>query len=112
MKTVAASALTPDDLAAAICTVTTGGQCTIYYAGDTLPNVPVNQTALDAQTTATAKLATDSAAANAYAKLVALKTMTPAQVQAWVAANVTNLVQAQDAIATLAIAVSILSRRL
>jgi hypothetical protein len=38
--------------------------------------------------------------------------MTPAQVQTWVTANVTNLAQAQDAIATLAIAVSILARRL
>ncbi len=54
----------------------------------------------------------DAAAAKAYAKLAALMTMTPAQVQAWVAANVTNLAQAQDAIATLAIAVSVLARRL
>jgi hypothetical protein len=38
--------------------------------------------------------------------------MTPDQVVAWVAANVTNLAQAQDAIATLAVAVSVLSRRL
>ena len=54
----------------------------------------------------------DVAAARAYAKLNALKAMTPAQVQAWVAANVTNLAQAQDAIATLAVAVGILARRL
>lgn len=54
----------------------------------------------------------DRAAARAYAKLTALKGMTPAQVQAWVAANVTNLAQAQDAIATLAIAVGILARQL
>ena len=54
----------------------------------------------------------DRAAARAYAKLAALKTMTPAQVQTWVSANVTNLAQAQDAIATLAIAVGILSRQL
>ncbi len=54
----------------------------------------------------------DAAAANTYANLTALKGMTPAQVQDWVAANVTNLAQAQDAIATLAIAVSILARRL
>ena len=54
----------------------------------------------------------DRAAARAYAKLTALKTMTPAQVQAWVAANVTNLAQAQDAIATLAIAGGILARQL
>ena len=54
----------------------------------------------------------DIIAAKAYAKLVALRAMTPAQVQTWVTANVTNLAQAQDAIMTLAIAVSILSRRL
>lgn len=54
----------------------------------------------------------DRAAARAYAKLTALRNMTPAQVQAWVAANVTNLAQAQDAIATLAIAVGILARQL
>ena len=54
----------------------------------------------------------DIAAAKANAKLTALKGMTPAQVQTWVANNVTNLSQAQDAIATLAVAVSILARRM
>lgn len=66
------------------------------------------------QDSATIKKQKDAAAiaeANAYGKLTALKTMTPAQVQAWVAANVTNLAQAQDAIATLAIGVSVLARR-
>lgn len=59
-----------------------------------------------------AKDAADVATAKAYGKLTALKAMTPAQVQAWVAANVTNLAQAQDAIATLAIGVSVLARRI
>lgn len=54
----------------------------------------------------------DAAAARSYGKLAALSAMTPAQVQAWVAANVTNPAQAQDAIATLAVAVSVLARRL
>lgn len=54
----------------------------------------------------------DATTAKAYTKLTALRNMTPAQVQTWVAANVTNLAQAQDAIATLAIAVSVLARRL
>jgi acyl-CoA reductase-like NAD-dependent aldehyde dehydrogenase len=54
----------------------------------------------------------DRAAARAHVKLNALKAMPPAQVQTWVAANVTTLAQAQDAIATLAIAVGILSRSL
>lgn len=59
-----------------------------------------------------AKDIADATAAKAYAKLSTLRNMTSAQVQAWVSANVTNLSQAQDAIATLAIAVSVLSRRL
>ena len=59
-----------------------------------------------------AKDAADITSAKAYGKLTALKSMTPAQVQSWVAANVTNLAQAQDAIATLAIGVGILARRL
>jgi hypothetical protein len=54
----------------------------------------------------------DAEAARQYAKLVALRGMTPAQVDAWVDANVTNLATAQDAIKTLAIAVSVLSRRI
>ena len=54
----------------------------------------------------------DAAAAKAYAKLQALMGMTPAQVQAWVTASITTLPAAQDAIATLAIAVSVLARRL
>lgn len=58
------------------------------------------------------KEATDATAAKTHAKLTALKGMSPAQVQTWVASNVTNLVQAQDAITTLAIAISILARRL
>lgn len=54
----------------------------------------------------------DADAARNYAKLRALAGMTPAQVQAWVAANVTTLADAKDAITTLAVAVSILARRL
>ena len=54
----------------------------------------------------------DAAAALQYQKLLTLRSMSPAQVQAWVAANVTNLAQAQDAIMTLAIAVSVLARRI
>jgi hypothetical protein len=54
----------------------------------------------------------DAAAAKAYAKLQALIGMTPAQVQAWVTANITTLPAAQDVIATLAIAVAVLARRL
>ncbi len=38
--------------------------------------------------------------------------MTPAQVQAWIDANVTNLATATDALKTLAVAVGILARKL
>jgi len=54
----------------------------------------------------------DVASAKQYAKLIALKSMTPAQVDAWVTANINNLADAKDALKTLAIAVSILARRL
>ena len=56
--------------------------------------------------------AADITAAKAYNKLAALQAMTPTKIQTWVNANVTTLAQAQDAIKTLAIAVSVLLRRL
>lgn len=100
--------------------VAENGQATVrYWNEQKLGPMPAVSAILAADATATAtqnaaalKEAQDIAAAKAYAKLNALKNMSPAQVQAWVAANVTNLAQAQDAIATLAIAVSILARRL
>lgn len=52
----------------------------------------------------------DLAAAKGDAKLEAVKTMTPAQIRNWVDTNVTNLAQAKDLLATLAVAVSILWR--
>lgn len=61
---------------------------------------------------AAVKDAQDVEAAKGSAKLAALKAMTPAQIQTWAAANVTTLAQARDAITTLAIAVSVLARRL
>ena len=73
--------------------------------------VALSQPEIDANTQAAADAA-DATAAKAYAKLNALKAMTPAQISAWVDANVTNLATAQDAIKTLAIAVGILTRRL
>ena len=55
---------------------------------------------------------TDVLAARTRTKLIALKNMTPDQIETWVTNNVTTLAQVRDAIATLAIAVSILARRL
>ncbi len=53
----------------------------------------------------------DLVSVQAYAKLKALRNMTPSQVSAWVDSNVTNLAQAQDAIKTLAIGVGYLIRQ-
>lgn len=54
----------------------------------------------------------DRDAARVYDKLVALRAMTPAQVQVYIDANVNNLSQAKEAIKTLAVAVSILARQI
>lgn len=54
----------------------------------------------------------DAQAAKQYIKLQTLAAMTPAQVLTWVQGNVTNLASAQDAIATLAVAISVLARRI
>lgn len=68
--------------------------------------------AIEASEVEQAKDVADTAEAKAYAKLQALKAMTPTQVSSWVDANVTTLAEARDAIKTLAIAVAILSRRI
>ena len=54
----------------------------------------------------------DAKVARSNGKLAALAKLTPAQVQAWVNSNVTTLADAKDVIATLAVAVSVLARRL
>jgi hypothetical protein len=73
----------------------------IVYTGTDIPTVP-----------APTQDEIDAAAAKSYAKLNALSNMTPAQIQTWVTNNVLTLADATDAIKTLAIAVSILARRL
>lgn len=59
-----------------------------------------------------AKDTADAASAKVDAKVNALAAMTAAQVRAWVAANVSNLADAKDVMATLAVAVSIIARKL
>jgi hypothetical protein len=54
----------------------------------------------------------DATAAKQYGKLTTLKGMTPSQVQAWVDANISTLADVKDALKTLAIAASILARRI
>lgn len=78
----------------------------------TTPRDPAVIAAEDAEVAAAAQRAADIAAAKAYAKLVTLQNMTPAEVQAWVEANITTLATTKDMIKTLAVAVGILARRL
>lgn len=79
--------------------------------------VPLTQQRLDEIAAATVKeenriaIQTDRTAALQYQKLRTLAQMSPAQIQAWIDANVTNLATAQDAIKTLAVGLSILIRR-
>ena len=47
-----------------------------------------------------------------YAKLISLKGMSPSEVQAWVDSNINTLADVKDALKTLAIAASILARRI
>lgn len=82
------------------------------YLVDAVGGPPTQQEVDDILNPPPTKDQLDAEAAKQYAKLRALSQMSPAEVQAWVQANVTNLAQAQDAIATLAIAVSVLARRL
>lgn len=76
------------------------------------PTLSELQTAWDALVQKEQKEESDNVAGRQFAKLNALKSMSPSQVQSWVQANVTNLAQAKDAIETLAVAVSLLARRL
>ena len=59
-----------------------------------------------------AKRAQDVADAKADAKLSALADMSPAQVREWVNAQVKTLADAKDVLATLAVAVSVITKRL
>lgn len=61
---------------------------------------------------ARAKVATDAATAKADAKLSAMADMSPAQVRDWVTDNVKTLADAKDVLATLAVAVSMITKRL
>ena len=68
--------------------------------------------AAQAEAAAQAKTTADAIAAKADAKLSALGNLSPTQVRNWVGANVSSLADAKDVLSTLAVAVSILSRRL
>jgi hypothetical protein len=80
------------------CLVSALPQGTVIDAPD--PPPPPTQNELDVQ------------AALAYPKLAALRTMTPAQVGAWVTNFVNTPAETKDALTTLAVAVCILARRM
>lgn len=82
----------------------------IAAGGQTDPYIPPPE-----EVAAVAKqraMETDKTVARQNTKLQALAEMTPAQVQAWVEANVRTLPDAKDLLGTLAVAVSILARQL
>ena len=113
MRTVDANELSLSDLVGAIATSKNGNTVIIYYVGDVIPQLPgPTPQEVAAAEARRIKNSEDSEAARQYDKLKNLIQMSPAEVKAWVAANVTNLAQAQDAIATLAVAVSVLGRRI
>jgi hypothetical protein len=75
-----------------------GVQFVVKTGPDYVPPPPLTQNQLDVQ------------AALSIPQLKAFMGMTPAQVQDWVANNVSNISQARTAISHLAVAVSILAR--
>ena len=82
--------------------VSIGGQTITVFDGEdfTARNPPLSK---DDQ---------DGIAASKDEKLSALQARSPEEVKAWVASDVKTLAQMQDVIATLAIAVSVLARKL
>ena len=79
--------------------------------GDIAPLPEKSQAQIDFEETR-AKIVADAATAKADAKLSALADMSPAQVRTWVADNVKTLADAKDVLATLAVAVSVITKRL
>jgi len=73
--------------------------------------IAAGKTAAAAAAAAQAKIAGDAVAARGDAKLLAIADMSPPQARAWVNDNVKTLADAKDVLATLAVAVSILSRK-
>lgn len=73
--------------------------------------ITARKTAATAAAADQAKIAGDAAAAKSDAKLQAMGDMSPVQARAWVNDNVKTLADAKDVLATLAVAVSILSRK-
>ncbi len=86
------------------------GKCRLSMLASTVPDGAVIEPADPPPPPTQDEL--DTQAANLYVKLIALRGMTPAEVDSWVTANVVDFASAKDAIKTIAIAVGILARRL
>ena len=91
------------------------GTWLVYERGDPLP--PVREPTAE-ELAAEAKAVAEKARTDEEAvaimkdpKVQAVAKMTPTEVRAWVAGSVQDLAQTRDALATLAVAVSVLSRR-
>jgi hypothetical protein len=54
----------------------------------------------------------DAVAARQYAKLNAIKSMSPSEIISWIDTNISNLADAKEALKTMAVAVSVLARRI
>jgi len=91
------------------------GTWLVYEPDDTLPPVPEptpEELAAAAKAVAEeARTEAEAAAIMKDPKLLAIAKMTPTEVRAWVQTSVKDLAQTHDALATLAVAVSVLSRR-
>lgn len=76
-----------------------------------LAAIAARKASLAATAAAQAKIDGDATAARGDAKLQAMGDMSPVQARAWINDNVKTLADAKDVLATLAVAVSILSRK-
>ncbi len=103
MKTIPVNQVSDSDRPFLMSVGNADGTVTLYYPGDVLPDFSPTPAQIAAAAAAQAQAIANATAARQYAKLTAMRGMTPAQLQVWIAANVTNLAQAQDALLTLAI---------
>lgn len=99
----------PDDFVGGAWTYIDGAWAVVDSAA--VRAIAARKTAATAAAAAQARMAGDAAAAKGDAKLLAIADMSPSQARAWVNDNVKSLADAKDVLATLAVAVSILSRK-
>lgn len=99
----------PDDFVGGAWTYIDGAWSVVDAAA--VEAIVARKTAATTAAAAQAKIVGDAAAARGDAKLLAIADMSPSQARAWVNDNVNTFADAKDVLATLAVAVSILSRK-